>query len=884
MEAVTPPTMPSQAQMAYAQRTTALHSRTSHAQPSSDSTASPYKPRLPLQPSSSHPYGGAPPNSVRFVSHFATTAGQLHYRPPPYNAHMIVSENLPRPNSRLDNSSSASPQIRTRIPLTAQPYLTSPAHVTEHGGLVISLPSPIDLNPPSKKLRLSDGPAGLVKADLIQPLRIETRAEDRRRHSLSVIPPIICDPRHPFTGPRFINNNGRVTDYEAEMRDRAQAKMWTQQMIVSENLPRPNSRLDNSSSASPQIRTRIPLTAQPYLTSPAHVNEHGGLVISLPSPIDLNPPSKKLRLSDGPAGLVKADLIQPLRIETRDHSQNTGVLSSMGGAGGVGGGPGSVYNPQVEAISPTLPPDPVKEDTTLKTVKDELIGKIGKVDKDIAQAETWVNDLKEKEKALEEALKKLLEEQESIKPQPPKQPLAQLVYKRNRELAMQAHAQMQRLGPPIDLPIYNQPMDTPTFQQNAARHAEFRPRLVEMIRKRKQEEAARQTRLTETYCTLAAQWFKKVEKIENSSKRKARELKAREVYEKMFPEIRYNREDKERFSRVGARVKSDADLAEIMDGLQEQEAEDRRRHSLSVIPPIICDPRHPFTGPRFINNNGRVTDYEAEMRDRAQAKMWTQQEREVFRDKYIHHQKNFGLIASFLERRTPSDCVEYYYLSKKRENYKRAIRYNKSRARTRGGKMGKGAAGVNHLNNVLPPLDPIFNNTGVTTRLQREQLIKQEVPRGGQSGGRNNSSSGNSGTAPAAAAPSSDPSTPVKEENSGHSHHRRGVTPVPSSVTTTNSTPTPTCDNPTTTTVTPSSSTVTSSSNASVTTTSTTSSSVTTSNGIAGVTSNITSATSNSYSGVTTTTSTTGSAGVPTSHSQPSHGHGYQGKKMSRRG
>ncbi|KAI5695759.1 hypothetical protein M8J75_003011 [Diaphorina citri] len=734
MEAVTPPTMPSQAQMAYAQRTTALH-RTSHAQPSSDSTASPYKPRLPLQPSSSHPYGGAPPNSVRFVSHFATSAGQLHYRPPPYNAHMIVSENLPRPNSRLDNSSSASPQIRTRIPLTAQPYLTSPAHV----------------------------------------------------------------------------------------------------------------------------------------------NEHGGLVISLPSPIDLNPPSKKLRLSDGPAGLVKADLIQPLRIETRDHSQNTGVLSSMGGAGGVGGGPGSVYNPQVEAISPTLPPDPVKEDTTLKTVKDELIGKIGKVDKDIAQAETWVNDLKEKEKALEEALKKLLEEQESIKPQPPKQPLAQLVYKRNRELAMQAHAQMQRLGPPIDLPIYNQPMDTPTFQQNAARHAEFRPRLVEMIRKRKQEEAARQTRLTETYCTLAAQWFKKVEKIENSSKRKARELKAREVYEKMFPEIRYNREDKERFSRVGARVKSDADLAEIMDGLQEQEAEDRRRHSLSVIPPIICDPRHPFTGPRFINNNGRVTDYEAEMRDRAQAKMWTQQEREVFRDKYIHHQKNFGLIASFLERRTPSDCVEYYYLSKKRENYKRAIRYNKSRARTRGGKMGKGAAGVNHLNNVLPPLDPIFNNTGVTTRLQREQLIKQEVPRGGQSGGRNNSSSGNSGTAPAAAAPSSDPSTPVKEENSGHSHHRRGVTPVPSSVTTTNSTPTPTCDNPTTTTVTPSSSTVTSSSNASVTTTSTTSSSVTTSNGIAGVTSNITSATSNSYSGVTTTTSTTGSAGVPTSNSQSSHGHGYQG-------
>lgn len=39
----------------------------------------------------------------------------------------------------------------------------------------------------------------------------------------------------------------------------------------------------------------------------------------------------------------------------------------------------------------------------------------------------------------------------------------------------------------------------------------------------------------------------------------------------MFPELRKQREDRERFSRVGSRIKSDADLEEIMDGLQEQE-------------------------------------------------------------------------------------------------------------------------------------------------------------------------------------------------------------------------------------------------------------------------------------------------------------------------
>lgn len=47
--------------------------------------------------------------------------------------------------------------------------------------------------------------------------------------------------------------------------------------------------------------------------------------------------------------------------------------------------------------------------------------------------------------------------------------------------------------------------------------------------------------------------------------------KEREFYEKVFPELRKAREDRERFSRVGSRIKSDADLEEIMDGLQEQE-------------------------------------------------------------------------------------------------------------------------------------------------------------------------------------------------------------------------------------------------------------------------------------------------------------------------
>lgn len=45
-------------------------------------------------------------------------------------------------------------------------------------------------------------------------------------------------------------------------------------------------------------------------------------------------------------------------------------------------------------------------------------------------------------------------------------------------------------------------------------------------------------------------WEKKVERIENNPRRRAKESKVREYYEKQFPEIRKQRELQERMQRL----------------------------------------------------------------------------------------------------------------------------------------------------------------------------------------------------------------------------------------------------------------------------------------------------------------------------------------------
>nr|XP_053647956.1 protein PRRC2A-like [Cherax quadricarinatus] len=413
----------------------------------------------------------------------------------------------------------------------------------------------------------------------------------------------------------------------------------------------------------------------------------------------------------------------------------------------------STYTPQVEAISPTLPSDP-RDESPLRSTKDDLLKHIEQVDREIAKAESSIAKLRKKEGELQAAAQKgdgAKTEEEDVK-EPRHHSIAQIIYAENRKKAEESHNILDKLMPPTDvptvLPLYHQPTDTEVYMSNKRQYAGFKRRLVEYFKKRHSSKNERDSSITQTYSKLMTEWLKKVEKVENSKRHKEKVAKNRELFEKVFPELRKQREEKERFSRVGARVKSDAEMEEIMDGLQEQENEDKKMRAYAVIPPILLEDkkrRH-----RYINQNGLIEEPIGEYKDHKNINIWTEQEREIFREKYLQHPKNFVVIASYLERKSVNDCIQYYYSTKKKENYKMLVKRRIRRPRKP---------------NNQPVVEVLgMNSTGVTTRGSVAALRTQQPPgrtmtmTGGQDEPQNYSAAAGA-TAPAATTTTDTPAT-----------------------------------------------------------------------------------------------------------------------------
>ncbi|XP_045634258.1 nuclear receptor corepressor 1 isoform X10 [Ursus americanus] len=336
-----------------------------------------------------------------------------------------------------------------------------------------------------------------------------------------------------------------------------------------------------------------------------------------------------------------------------------------------------------------------------KLSKEELIQSMDRVDREIAKVEQQILKLKKKQQQLEEEAAKPPEPEKPVSPPPVEQKhrsIVQIIYDENRKKAEEAHKIFEGLGPKVELPLYNQPSDTKVYHENIKtgvparrmmKNQVMRKKLILFFKRRNHARKQREQKICQRYDQLMEAWEKKVDRIENNPRRKAKESKTREYYEKQFPEIRKQREQQERFQRVGQRgaglsatiARSEHEISEIIDGLSEQENNEKQMRQLSVIPPMMFDAEQRRV--KFINMNGLMEDPMKIYKDRQFMNVWTDHEKEIFKDKFIQHPKNFGLIASYLERKSVPDCVLYYYLTKKNENYKALVRRNYGKRRGR---------------------------------------------------------------------------------------------------------------------------------------------------------------------------------------------------------
>ncbi|XP_042193652.1 nuclear receptor corepressor 2 isoform X2 [Callorhinchus milii] len=318
--------------------------------------------------------------------------------------------------------------------------------------------------------------------------------------------------------------------------------------------------------------------------------------------------------------------------------------------------------------------------------KEELIQSMDRVDREIAMVEQQIGKLRKKQQQLEEEAAKPPEPVPPVSPPPSEakhRSVVQIIYDENRKKAEAAHRTLEGLGPLVELPLYNQPSDTKQYHQNIQINQVMRRKLILYFKRRNHVRKQWEQKVCQRYDELMEEWEKKVDRIESNPRRRARESKVRDYYERQFPEIRKQRELQERVqSRVGQRgcnlpatvARSEHEMSEIIDGLSEQENTERQMRQLSVVPPMLYDAEQRRI--RFINMNGLLEDPMKVYKERQLANVWSQQEKDIFREKFIQHPKTFGHINTFLERKTVADCVLHYYLSKKSENFKNLVRRN----------------------------------------------------------------------------------------------------------------------------------------------------------------------------------------------------------------
>ncbi|XGW17963.1 hypothetical protein V3C99_002511 [Haemonchus contortus] len=300
------------------------------------------------------------------------------------------------------------------------------------------------------------------------------------------------------------------------------------------------------------------------------------------------------------------------------------------------------------------------------------------IEKDRKQADQQVEALtkrrerlknvkKESEQEVKETVNGEVDERENV-------PLWQRIIAENkRKSPIKTRLVVKR---PAQEACFYEPCNAPGMIELLKRQKVFEPKLRQTIilRQRVKLECYRYN--DETYNSCMRDYLRKLERWENSPKKVARDLKNREIFERAFPEMKRSREEKERSCRT------DRISLRGQDGVDEQPApsekgqvdEEYKMRNAAAIPPLIVN-ESPIRPRFFDNKHAIIKNAAAENKNWIETFLssWSDDEKKLFRERLSAVGKNYANIAMFLENKTVKDCVLYYYLCKKRENFKAVI-------------------------------------------------------------------------------------------------------------------------------------------------------------------------------------------------------------------
>ncbi|KAG5654448.1 hypothetical protein H0H81_002639 [Sphagnurus paluster] len=239
--------------------------------------------------------------------------------------------------------------------------------------------------------------------------------------------------------------------------------------------------------------------------------------------------------------------------------------------------------------------------------------------------------------------------------------------------------------------VIDEVMQGPWHKARMETSDSMRGSLVERFRERQARLSEKVQQLREEYLSLHERWIAHCAQLDEQSKPPITESESASA----APSGRTTRRSTAN-NLLSDAVRSDLEMEQIIASLGNDDATDPNHLSLrnlATIPDMISVKRGrvDYT---FDDTSHLVDDPKEYYGPHTGIHDWTDTEKEVFLDKFAAHPKQFGMIAEYLPNKTAAQCVDYYYLHKKRHiDFRKVIlQYapNKRKRRGTGKKKGNG--------------------------------------------------------------------------------------------------------------------------------------------------------------------------------------------------